>query len=817
VLDYSPPDPKTLIGQSEGTRLELAGGSVGLLVETEAGKFEVKLDIQPRGMKAIVTGSDQDGFLSSILSALDIEVDIPIGLTWSSRTGIAVTGGSEFEVTFSPHIEIGPIGIEQLEIGLKPGHDPATPELDVDVGFGLSGTFGPFAMVVNGIGVRLAIAYKDGNAGPFDIGAGFKPPHGLGLALDASAVKGGGFLDFDFDEEQYAGILELAIQDLIQIKVIGLLTTRLPGGQEGFSLLLIVTAQFPPIQLGYGFVLSGLGGLAGLNRTMNADALRSGVRSGTVSSIMFPDDPVKNATKLIADVKAVFPPQQDRYVFGPMAELGWGSPPIITAQLGIVLELPMPIKLAILGRIKAVLPDEDAAIVKIHLDAAGIIEFEKSSLSIDASLYDSQIVAYALAGDMALRLNWGAEPTFALSVGGLHPQFKQAPPGFPALRRLSLTMGDGENPRLACETYIALTANSAQFGAHLEAKVSAGGYGVHGYLGFDVLFIFSPFSMRADMNAGVDLLQGNSVLMTISLSFTLTGPSPWHACGTATAHVLFFDVSVAFDKQWGDATQVLLEALNPLQPLIDALSDAGNWSAMAPSETERCATLGSSPLEDGTIMVHPLGRLTVRQKVVPLGIQISLFGSAPPANWDTFTIKDVALNGAAGQPRDAVQDHFARGQFFAMTDDEKLSKDSYERHDSGVAVGSDQVTSGASSSLDAEYETKLVTNRVLPAEKRGLFKPSAAAFTAAMRHGAGERSPVLNTGRAKFSVPGAESAVSVSDLSYVVAQKDDLTVRSDVLISSSTQVAADVALSQHLREHPEEEGELQVLPAHEAV
>ena len=27
-------------------------------------------------------------------------------------------------------------------------------------------------------------------------------------------------------------------------------------------------------------------------------------------------------------------------------------------------------------------------------------------------------------------------------------------------------------------------------------------------------------------------------------------------------------------------------------------------------------------------MVHPLGRLTVRQKVVPLGIQISLFGSA---------------------------------------------------------------------------------------------------------------------------------------------------------------------------------------------
>jgi hypothetical protein len=152
-----------------------------------------------------------------------------------------------------------------------------------------------------------------------------------------------------------------------------------------------------------------------------------------------------------------------------------------------------------------------------------------------------------------------------------------------------------------------------------------------------------------------------------------------------------------------------------------------------------------------------------------------------------------------------------------MTDDEKLSKDSYERHDSGVAAGSDRIKGGASSSLDAEYETKLVTNRVLPAQKRGLYKPNPAAFTAAIRHGAGERSPVLNSGREKFSVAGAGSAVSVDELSYVVAQRDDLAVRTDVLTSSSTQVAADVALAQHLLDHPEDEGVLQVLPAHEAA
>src|SRR5205085_3242250 len=144
---------------------------------------------------------------------------------------------------------------------------------------------------------------------------------------DAVVVKGGGFLSFNDQEESYAGVLELAIEDVIQIKAIGLLTTKMPDGSHGFSLLVILTAQFPAIQLGFGFALTGLGGLAGINRTIDTEALRSGVRNGTVSSIMFPDDPVANAPKIVSDVGAVFPPAVGRYVFGPMVELAWGTPP----------------------------------------------------------------------------------------------------------------------------------------------------------------------------------------------------------------------------------------------------------------------------------------------------------------------------------------------------------------------------------------------------------------------------------------------------------------------------------------------------------
>ena len=44
----------------------------------------------------------------------------------------------------------------------------------------------------------------------------------------------------------------------------------MPDGSKGFSLLIIMTADFGPgIQLGFGFTLLAVGGLVGLNRTMN--------------------------------------------------------------------------------------------------------------------------------------------------------------------------------------------------------------------------------------------------------------------------------------------------------------------------------------------------------------------------------------------------------------------------------------------------------------------------------------------------------------------------------------------------------------------
>lgn len=157
--------------------------------------------------------------------------------------------------------------------------------------------------------------------GDLDLGFGFKAPDGLGLVVQAGPVTGGGFLFFDADHEQYAGALELEFSG-IALKAVGVLTTRLPGGAPGFSLLIIISAEFTPIQLGLGFTLNGVGGLLGINRTVAIEPLRAGLKANALGAILFPQDPVGHAQQLVATLSTVFPPAAGRHVFGPMARIG---------------------------------------------------------------------------------------------------------------------------------------------------------------------------------------------------------------------------------------------------------------------------------------------------------------------------------------------------------------------------------------------------------------------------------------------------------------------------------------------------------------
>jgi len=315
----------------------------------------------------------------------------------------------------------------------------------------------------------------------------------------------------------------------------------------------------------------------------------------------------------------------------------------------------------------------------------------------------------------------------------------------------------------------------------------------------------------------VELLRGSAVLMSIHLDFTLSGPTRWRAHGNARVKILFFSVSVGFDVSWGDDRKATLPPADARAPLLAALGDARNWSAALPAGAEQGVSLGPGPDAAGRIVVHPLGRLTVRQRVVPLNVTITRFGSGAPERWNSFSVTDVAVAGRS-VTQDFVKDRFARGQFFELSDDDKLSKPAFEPMDAGVQVGLDNGRFGHVSPLELRYETNIVDDVHAPSRRLvALFRPEVAAFAAQIAVGAAAESPVLRTGDAKFVAPGTAGGVATADVLHVIASTDDLRMRTDVGGGAATRTEAEIALARHLALHPEDRGTLHVIAAHEAA
>jgi hypothetical protein len=751
------------IEEIETVPMTLGGGGSGLTIGTL--RVEGDLDLGSQSPDAALNliverahvalaGSDGDGFLSSVLPAEGLSADIDFAIGWSSAHGFHVSGSANLEARFPLDARIGPVTLHALNLAIAAESDEGGIATQVSFGAGLD--LGPFAVVIDRVGLQALIDFPEagGNLGPLDVDFGFKPPKGVGLTINTSLVVGGGFLFFDPEKAEYGGILQLEVANTIAVKAIGLITTRLPDGSKGFSLLILMSAEgFAPIQLGFGFTLTGVGGLLGVNRTVRVEVLRNGLQQGTLGSILFPADPIRNAAQIVSDLRNVFPPAKNRYLFGPMAIIGWGTPTVLTVELALILEVPEPVRLVILGRLTALLPEARTAVVRVRMDAIGVIDFNRGEVALDATLYDSRILTFALTGAMALRAAWGAAPTFVLAIGGFNPRFA-APAGFPRLARLALSLSSGDALRLRCECYLALTSNTAQFGARLDLHAAGGGFTLDGHLSVDALFHFAPFAFVVDVGAGVALRYHGHLLMGIHLEGTLSGPSPWHVRGKATFKVLFFKVSVSVDHRIGEeAPGELPEAVDVLGRLVAAVADPRNWSSELPPGEHALVTLRDAATPRRR--AHPRAVLTVRQRVVPLNVQIERYGTAPVAGADRFTLDAVGTDGGAvslGVTR--LSDAFALGQFRVLSDDEQLTRPSFEQAEAGLRVGSDAVSYAYDGLTDGEirYETQLVVPGQGPLPEpatRGYVMP-ATVFEAVAVTGAAGQAAIRRTGPARY-------------------------------------------------------------------
>ncbi|MGW4874843.1 DUF6603 domain-containing protein [Streptomyces chartreusis] len=698
-LDVAPVMPIIVAGAADSSRLELHRAHITFAVTASAAGLVVEIEAVLDLVRLVVQAGEGDGFLRQVLGEKPIEVAVGPGLAWSSVTGLRFAGQSALALDIPLDVSVlGVIDLDRLHLALR-GGDAAV--LEVGVSGGLS--LGPFAAAVQNIGVAVRAEATDpahpGNLGVLDLGFGFKPPTGIGLAIDTPAVRGGGFLLIDPGAGQYTGVFELTVIGTVSVKAVAIISTRLPDGTPGFALLILITAEgFTPIQLGLGFSLTGIGGLLALNRTINAEVVRNGLRDGVLDSVLLVKDPVRNAPRIISTLNRVFPIAPGRLVIGPLAEISWGSPPLVKIRLALLIDIPQPVKIVLLAQLRMVLPREKDAVVELNVDAVGVLDLGRRELALDASIHHSRLLKFTLSGDLALRLTWGDQPTFVLSVGGFHPKFP-APSGLRPLERLSLTLSGSDNPRIRFEAYLALTSNSIQLGARVSVYAEAGGFGVDGGGSFDALIQWAPFALDTGLVAWVRVFGPTGTLLGLRLALDITGPEPWHISGVAELTVLFVTVRVGVDFQLGEAVERLAtESVDVAAAIWAELSRPGSWQAVLGAAYTPGATLAdlADPAVGGAagvggaggpLVVHPLATITGRQRVAPLDRPVSRVGAARPA----AGVRDYPLQVSAptGVRVTPASDLFASAQYVDLPEDAKLAGPSFAPMQAGVTMSSD--------------------------------------------------------------------------------------------------------------------------------
>lgn len=804
------PDRKALFSLPDTETLRFDVG--GIYAHGEIGEAGPRAEVALRDCALTFDASKIDGFIGSLLPDRKTKVKFDIGKRYVPGSGWQWSGKfKDFEskkVNNEPpkpakpaepeeplpllpggepspsglerriHLgkSLGPIRLDELILGLSGETSGAEPHADISIAVSVSAHIGPvFARVDHvGLSARLtrppAPAPRNLHFAHMDLG--WLAPRAVGISVDAKAVKGGGFVFYDPIKHQYGGVLELEISGLVSLKAIGLVATRMPGGDKGYSMVLIITAEgFQPIRLPMGFALAGIGGLLAIHRTCSEEALREGLRAKTLDLILFPKDPVQNAPNIFTALERVFPAQHGSYILGPMLRITWGVPAIITMDLGLLIEWGVRDRFIVLGRISAILPNTDNGLLVLRMDVLGIVDFDQGTVAIDAVLVDSKLLdKFVLTGAMALRMRWTSPRSFALAVGGMHRSFTP-PAGFPTLERLALNLTTGSNPRLTCEAYFALTANSVQFGAaaHLYAEGPMS-FNVTGDAGFDVLITLSPFHFLAEFVASMQIRKGTRNIVKVKVEGALEGPRPLTVRAKATFEILWWDVSIRVNATLiGGERPPLPPGVNALEQLLAALRDSRNWHGELPAGQSRIVVLREAVAGSAAaapIAVHPLATLTVRQTVVPLNTApIDRFGDAPVAGERQFRIATVTINGNAELPASLqpLREDFAPAQFFEMDDERKLTSPSFVPMDAGVMIGSAQPTFrlDQSKASPLEYETKIIDRSLAPASPQRIttlpvrYALAGAQLEQQARHGAAGRSVLRREDPLQSDLPPA--------------------------------------------------------------
>jgi hypothetical protein len=532
----------------------------------------------------------------------------------------------------------------------------------------LEAALGPLHLAVTTPTVQMTDP-RDGST----VTLGPAPPDAFVARLDAGPVRGGGVL---VRRPDGLGGLLTANVGVAEVAVLA----SLREVQGGPSFLAILSAGFTPgLQVGFGFQINRIGGIIGIERRLDPEALARKLGDGSAATVLFPLDVGNNGLAALATAEQLFPPSPGSAVAGPTFRFAWlevAGQGFASVDLGVLVELPGPRRIALVGVLKAGIQ----SVVQLRADFAGVIDFAQQRATVDATLVDSGALGiFRVYGDLAFVSSWGPASYTVLSLGGFYPGFRPEPAQIRPLNRLGMAP-DVPLPglRMRAEGYLAATSNTLQIGGHIEVGVDAGIASISGFLGVDALVQFTPFHINAAIEAGLDVRFLGQTFCGVSFHGTLDGPGPVTLSGRLTVETFFKDFD--FDKTFVIGSPAPPPEIPGTRALEAVRAEARPDNLSAIGGADRMVTLAPVARSGKHAVVAPLGGVEWRQHAVPLDTPIDRIAGVPIGSIQTVHAK-------APQPQlasDQVKDRFAPGSFITLTAAESLNGPTYDDLPAGL-------------------------------------------------------------------------------------------------------------------------------------
>jgi hypothetical protein len=627
--------PAFRLGSATGTRLELGAVTLSATADIQPTQQSLELSADTAGSALVLAGGDADGFIAGVLPAGGVRAPFDLGLVWSSRTGFKLRGSTSLDALIPLGLSLWGVTVSDVHLGLRAndGH------LTLGVAAGLSVTIGPVRMGIEGIGFTGAVSFPDGggNLGVADLAAEFAPPTGLSLSISVPAVSGGGAFTSEPDRGRYTGALHLKILDSIDVAAWGVLQTG--SATEHWSLVVLLAGHIAPIELGWGFRLTGLGGIIALHRDMDTDALRDaayGVR-GNLDDLLFPDDPEARLPQLLSSVERFFPPKTNSYVAGPMAELEWGPKAEVNARIraAVLLQLNAQ-KVELFGTVRVGFPTlTDDSTLRIRAAIEALVDLREHVARFSINLLEAKLFgSIQVSGGAAFFVRWGPGRQFVFTIGGFHPAYRPyIPGGLVEPARVEVHWNPISALAIDLTQYFAITSTSMQFGAAAHAVVGCSWGQVTGDLAFDVLVMTSPaLHVEADLHVRVTVSVFGADLLSAGLDGSLSGPGPWSFSGSVNWSIWIFSISKSFHFDWGDRGSAGATPQSAGQILGAEMAEPSNWTS------RRLQALPVKLRSKANTALAPRDEVEVRQSRLPFGTRIETMEGNPLSDAGVWTL-----------------------------------------------------------------------------------------------------------------------------------------------------------------------------------